>query len=352
MQPFFDTFGNDTMWGQPFGAAPHSRFNAPSYRQRPQTARRGSAADYLHRHEEQQKEARHQAERTRQQQHEAKRRKAEHADRTARDMAAAQLEQYGFTDRAAIADAIERFGPNNVKACARALLEEQRLRHQSRHREESKRSHSEASSSSYSMASSSSGSSGSSVAPSTSSSAFTFPEQDDASESQCPSPPTTPMVLDPSPQEQEVLKLQATMRIQGVVRSTIARRDTNALTKCTATIMEIDSAAKIADEKWVGPNPNGGVLEKGWRDVKMLNGVPVELIAYEESLLRLQMKLDNLTPGNVTEETRQAVRVVRREAVRRIQERLDRIDECQQWWKSSAPGSTMQAQAEAQAQAA
>lgn len=102
----------------------------------------------------------------------------------------------------------------------------------------------------------------------------------------------------------------------------------------------------------MGRDTNGGVLAQGWRDVKMLNGVPMELIAYEEDLLRLQMRLDDLTPGDATEGTRQALRGVRREAVRRIQERLDHIDECRQWWKSHGKASASEGPIQAQAQAA
>merc|ERR1712159_894079 len=35
-------------------------------------------------------------------------------------------------------------------------------------------------------------------------------------------------------------------------------------------------------------------LRQAWRQCKMLNGVPVDIVGYEESLLRLQMKLDQI----------------------------------------------------------
>lgn len=74
-------------------------------------------------------------------------------------------------------------------------------------------------------------------------------------------------------------------------------------------------------------------LRQTWRQCKMLNGVPVDIVGYEESLLRLQMKLDNITAGDdAGEEERQAIRAVRREAVRKIQGQLDDIDAVRGWW--------------------
>jgi len=74
-------------------------------------------------------------------------------------------------------------------------------------------------------------------------------------------------------------------------------------------------------------------LRQTWRQCKMLNGVPVDIVGYEESLLRLQMKLDNITAGDdAGEEERQAIRAVRREAVRKIQGQLDQIDAVRGWW--------------------
>lgn len=84
-------------------------------------------------------------------------------------------------------------------------------------------------------------------------------------------------------------------------------------------------------------------------ECKMLHNVPVDLIAYEEALLRLQMKLDNIQAGvGVSQEARQTVRGLRREAVLSIQQRLDRIDTCKQWWHNHAAAPSEAASMEAE----
>merc|ERR1712159_816771 len=74
-------------------------------------------------------------------------------------------------------------------------------------------------------------------------------------------------------------------------------------------------------------------LNRVWRETKMLNGVPVDLIGYEEGLLRLQMRLDSITADDdSSEEVKAEVRSLRKNAVRVIQQNLDKIDDIRSWW--------------------
>lgn len=122
---------------------------------------------------------------------------------------------------------------------------------------------------------------------------------------------------------------EAAQRLQALIAGGLARRACKTLAQCTEATNSIRQEADAAEgqyEPWV--------LEEQWREFKMLQGVPVDVIAYEETLLRLQMKLDNIQGSSPTEECRLMVRSMRREGVKKIQERLDRVDACKQWWHS------------------
>jgi len=117
--------------------------------------------------------------------------------------------------------------------------------------------------------------------------------------------------------------------LQAAIRGHQAQRDVTAVASCFAKTEGVKEAADSQEEKW------HGVLREEWRDTKMLHGVPVDLIAYEEGLLRLQMDLDKVDAGNVSVAARQEVRQMRRDAVRSVQQRLDAIDACRQWWRTT-----------------
>lgn len=121
----------------------------------------------------------------------------------------------------------------------------------------------------------------------------------------------------------------AAKKLQALFRGHAARRDTMAILRCSTVAESVQQEASVEEAKW-----EPWVLTQEWRECKMLHGIPVDLITYEEHLLRLQMKLDNIQAGGVSEDARQIVRSLRREAVCQIQQRLDRIDACKQWWKS------------------
>jgi len=132
-----------------------------------------------------------------------------------------------------------------------------------------------------------------------------------------------------SEKESCVDRVEATQIIQGAVTAFLVRKDTKSLTQCVDDTSHAEMEALEASRKW-----EPWVLEQTWRDCKMLVDMPVDLLAYEETLLRIQMQLDNIQAGNVSNEARQMVRKIRREAVQLIQKRLDQIDTCKQWWKS------------------
>jgi len=80
-------------------------------------------------------------------------------------------------------------------------------------------------------------------------------------------------------------------------------------------------------------------LNRARRLCKMLHGVPMDIVVYEEGLLRLQMKLDNITANDdASSEARLAIRNMRRGAVRAIQEELDHIDAVRGWWLQQESG--------------
>lgn len=76
------------------------------------------------------------------------------------------------------------------------------------------------------------------------------------------------------------------------------------------------------------------VLIRQWHKCKLhVSRVPLELVAYEEALLKLQMSLDMIAVGDeASEEAMQEVRGMRRAKVRAIQDRLDDIDQTRMWW--------------------
>merc|ERR1712093_273091 len=124
--------------------------------------------------------------------------------------------------------------------------------------------------------------------------------------------------------------------LQAIVRGHSARRDTKAMARCTVVTDAVQKEAADEESKW-----EPWVLTQQFRECKMLGTCPVDLIAYEEAPLRLQMKLDNIQAGvGVSQDARQAVRGLRREVVRQLQQRLDRIDACKQWWQSKAAAAS------------
>merc|ERR1711977_225750 len=121
----------------------------------------------------------------------------------------------------------------------------------------------------------------------------------------------------------------AAKTLQAYIVGAFSRHSTKNLQQCAAATDLIGKEADAAESQY-----EPWVLREQWRDCKMLQGVPVDVIAYEETLLRLQMKLDNIQGSSPTEECRLMVRSMRREGVKKIQERLDRVDACKQWWHS------------------
>merc|ERR1712138_4141 len=109
----------------------------------------------------------------------------------------------------------------------------------------------------------------------------------------------------------------------------LSPRDTAEVSQCRAKTEEVEREAHRLEDAAVA----GAVLEQQPRECKMLRGVPVDLIGYEESLLRLQMGLDAIqVTDSVSEEGRAEVRHLRRQAVLAIQARLDKIDATRNWW--------------------
>jgi len=123
--------------------------------------------------------------------------------------------------------------------------------------------------------------------------------------------------------------MEAALRLQATVRAQQERRDVTAIVACQQKTQATLATADDCAEKF------RHTLNKEWRDTKMLKGVPVDLIAFEEALLKLQMELDNVSAGNVSETARASVRKMRRDAVKSIQQQLDNIDVCRQWWQTS-----------------
>lgn len=118
----------------------------------------------------------------------------------------------------------------------------------------------------------------------------------------------------------------AAKTLQAYIVGAFSRHSTKTLQQCAAATDLIGQEADAAESQY-----EPWVLREQWRDCKMLQGVPVDVIAYEETLLRLQMKLDNIQ-GSGSDQMRALVRSMRREGVKQIQERLDRVDACKQWW--------------------
>jgi len=210
--------------------------------------------------------------------------------------AANQLRRYGFRDERAIFEALRACG-NNVKAAAELLLERQRPNTAPGKPQRT-------SSPDHSSSSSESGSSTEAEAMS----------EDEMSEDEDPAPPASPT----PPANEE----------SGEVEEDEVLRD------CRRKTEEIGAeAAKLRVP----------LLNLVSRECKMHpSGVPLDIVAYEEALLRLQMKLDTISAGdNASEGLRTEVRSLRREAVRSLQERLDQIDVVRKWWLQQPLGHPM-----------
>lgn len=116
--------------------------------------------------------------------------------------------------------------------------------------------------------------------------------------------------------------------MQAAAKGSQVRHSISTILAATKKVSDIETKAQAAETNWEGQ----GVLRQEHREERMLHGVPVQLIAYEEALLKLQMQLDDIHVGGNSHKTIVTVRQLLRDAVRRIQARLDRIDTCRQWW--------------------
>jgi len=95
-----------------------------------------------------------------------------------------------------------------------------------------------------------------------------------------------------------------------------------------AAVEKVLRAAAEERTKW-----GSEILDKRWRECKMLNDVPLDLIGYEEALLRLQLKLDEICAAEASSDAaKEQLRAMRKSAVKDIQLTLEDIDRCKQWW--------------------
>merc|ERR1712178_530017 len=93
---------------------------------------------------------------------------------------------------------------------------------------------------------------------------------------------------------------------------------------------ELDAVLAAAAEHTAKFEP--WVFEKDL-EAKHVNGVPVPLIEYEESLLRQQLKLDGMQSCGLGADV---VRHWRRKANSALQARLDLVDSCRAEWQDIA----------------
>merc|ERR1712216_637154 len=310
-----------TAWDSPFG------FSSPGYdpyANRPQTARgwhepapRGHPYGYSR---QQETLARQQAARKRQEEQQ-------------RRMVAQQLQAYGFHDYEAVERAMDEEGLN-VNACVRHLLQRERQQQRTekacgRGSPSTSRSASRSSRSASSEQSPRQGSALEAMQQHSPTPRNIEVDSSDDEQSEYEGQSTREIEVDSSDNESEALpsKDEAARVLQGMVRGGATRHDVAALVQCSEATENVLNQTEAERAKW-----EPWVLAQQWRECKMLGEVPVDLIAYEEALLRLQMKLDNIQAGNVSQVARDTVRTMRRDAVRRIQQHLDRIDECKQWW--------------------
>merc|ERR1711939_490533 len=249
-------------------------------------------------------------------------------------LVAQKLYSFGFTNLEQIKAALDECGPD-VNACVRWLMgreRQARQRHDQAGSYTTRRHHDDGASSSppHSPSEPSSPSS----APESLSRATPSRQQSDVemSQSDTESESESEAEMDCDEMSPEA----AAAVLQAMVRGHSARRDMKALARCTVVTDAVQKEAAEEESKW-----EPWVLMQQFRECKMLGDVPVDLIAYEEALLRLQMKLDNIQAGvGVSQDARQAVRGLRREVVRQLQQRLDRIDACKQWWQSKAAAAS------------
>lgn len=127
-----------------------------------------------------------------------------------------------------------------------------------------------------------------------------------------------------SPKAAQMSVDAAASRVQAAWNGHVARKHVASCVKPSRTlvdgIMQQASEVRGKYEPWV--------LAKDNRNCKLLHGVPVDLIAYEEELLRLQMRLDGVSTGGDP-----MIREWRKGAVKQIQMTLDRIDDSRAYWK-------------------
>lgn len=205
------------------------------------------------------------------------------------DSAAAQLKAYGFTDNEAIAEVLAKHGPGDLKSCVRSLVELNRTRAAARK----------------------------AAFSSETESASTSPAASSSSE----------------PDEEPMSQAEAASVVQGLVRGRSTRKDALAVRNAAEKTAQIEAQAAAEEANWEGEQD---ILRQEHRELKMVNGVPYGMIAYEEALLRLQMKLDDISAGaGVSNEARAMVRQLRKAAVVNIQSRLERIDAARAWWQAS-----------------
>merc|ERR1712164_165984 len=214
-----------------------------------------------------------------------------------------QLRSYGFGDEKECALVLRETGPTNIKAAIRLLMERERAASAAR----------AAADATFSSSSDGSFSSSSSMATS-------------ASATSSVSTPVNHSDEEMSEEEEEESQKEEK---EAHPQVSLSPRDTAEVSQCRAKTEEVEREAHRLEDAAVA----GAVLEQQPRECKMLRGVPVDLIGYEESLLRLQMGLDAIqVTDSVSEEGRAEVRHLRRKAVLAIQARLDKIDATRNWW--------------------
>merc|ERR1712159_703510 len=228
--------------------------------------------------------------------------------------AARQLRDYGFHDEQAVTEALLKHGCD-VKACVKHLMQREREDGGSVSSSDSQSSapahssHTEASSSSESP-------DDSSDARKASSEARTESHRSESEASSAASSTTSSGAGSAS---------------HGTPEDEAAIAECKSRTEAIHTEMEA-LAAKYEPQ----------VLRQEWHKCKMhVSGVPLDLVGYEEALLKLQMTLDMLgcqtaTWTEASDEARQEMRGLRRAQVRAIQARLDAIDGTRGWWLNHA----------------
>jgi len=221
-----------------------------------------------------------------------------------------QLRSYGFGDEKECALVLRETGPTNIKAAIRLLMERERAASAARAAADA------------TFSSSSDGSEASSGGSFSSSSSM-------ATSASATSSVSTPVNHSDEEMSEEEEEESQKEEKEAHPQVSLSPRDTAEVSQCRAKTEEVEREAHRLEDAAVA----GAVLEQQPRECKMLRGVPVDLIGYEESLLRLQMGLDAIqVTDSVSEEGRAEVRHLRRQAVLAIQARLDKIDATRNWW--------------------